>query len=47
MIKYLKKMFTLSIGIAIMVLIPYYFGWGWLFVSWLPALFAMLYLDDE
>lgn len=44
---YFKRLFNLVIGLAIFVGIPYFFGWGWLFLSWLPALFAVLYLDND
>jgi hypothetical protein len=42
----IRRLFILLIGLAILIGIPYFFGWGWLFGSWLPAIFAMLYLDN-
>lgn len=45
--KFIKKVIILFIGGAIMFGIPYWFGWRWLSVSWIPSLFAVIYLDEE
>lgn len=46
MLIFLKRILILIIGLAIMIGVPYQFGWGWLFGSWIPALFAVTYLED-
>ncbi len=43
---YLKRLFNLTVALAILISIPYLFGWGLIFVSWLPALVALMYIDD-
>lgn len=48
MLQYLKKLATLAIALAILVGIPLMAGnWGILFFSWIPALFAFMYLADD
>lgn len=44
---YTKKLLTLGIGTTILIGIPYYAGWIWLTISWLPALSSMAYLHEE
>lgn len=45
---YIKKLINLTIGLAIFIGIPCFIeNWWWLTLSWLPALFTMLYLDEE
>lgn len=44
--EYFKKPFTLIFSLAVLVGIPYYFGAGWLFLSWIPSLFVFTYLDE-
>lgn len=43
---YLRRLLTLSIGLLIFIGTPYLFGGWWLLGSWIPALFAMFYLDE-
>lgn len=46
--KFFKKLLILTIGFLILVGIPYLAGnWAWLWLSWLPALIAMLYLNED
>ena len=43
---YIRRLIALAIGTAILIGIPYQFGVGFILLSWIPALFAMLYLDE-
>ncbi len=45
--EFLKRLIILIIGFLIFIGIPLYFDQlGLFFISWLPALFAIMYLDD-
>lgn len=44
--EYGKKLLNILIGSAILIGIPYMFGCGWLWLSWIPAIMAMSYLED-
>lgn len=46
--KIFKKLLVLSVFGSALIGIPYLAGnWGWLLVSWIPALIVFCYLDDE
>ncbi len=45
---YFKRVLTLIIGGVVFLGIPFLFGeFGLLIFSWIPALYAMAYLDGE
>ena len=46
--KLLIKLFIIIFGLFIFAGIPYYFDANWLFfISWFPAMFIIMYLDNE
>jgi hypothetical protein len=44
---YNKRLLNLTIALIIFLGIPFIFGTGWILLSWVPAILAVLYLDDE
>lgn len=44
---YFKKLVAWILGMAVLVGIPYFFGWAWMFISWLPAFFTVMFLQDD
>jgi len=45
--EYFKKVINIIIGFIVLLGIPYLAGsWLWLIVSWFPALFTMMYLEE-
>lgn len=44
---FFKKLIIVIIGATIFLGIPYIFGWGFIFLSWLAALIIMMYLEEE
>lgn len=46
-IKFLAALLNVAITLAVLLGIPYVAGnWGWLMVSWIPALLVFAYLAD-
>jgi len=46
--RFFKRIFIVIIALAIFVGIPWFFDATWmLWGSWFPALFGMMYLDDD
>lgn len=43
---YFKRLVNVIIALAVLVGIPYQFGAGWLFMSWFPAIFVFIVLDE-
>lgn len=45
--KYFKKILNVAISVFIFIGIPYFFGWGYVFVTWIPSVLVFNYLDEE
>lgn len=43
---YIKRLITVAVMLAIFLGIPYYWGEGWLWASWFPALIVGAFLED-
>ena len=45
--KYFKKILNVAISVFIFIGIPYFCGWGYVFITWIPAVLVFSYLDEE
>ena len=45
--KYFQKILNVVISVFIFIGIPYFCGWGYVFITWIPSVLVFSYLDEE
>lgn len=45
--KYFQKILNVAISVFIFIGIPYFCGWGYVFITWIPGVLVFSYLDEE
>ncbi|GAF88126.1 unnamed protein product [marine sediment metagenome] len=48
MMQYIKRLFSIIIGVIVFIGPSLYTdNFAWMFFTWIPALFVVMYLDNE